>query len=58
MNEDKAKGGMKEMKGRTKEAAGSLTGNRKLEAKGKAETAGGKLQKGVGKARDEAERRP
>lgn len=56
MNENKVKGGLKEAKGRTKEAAGSISGNRKLEAEGKMETAGGKLQKGIGKAGDEARR--
>lgn len=54
MNKDKAKGSFNEAKGKTKEEIGDATGNRKLEAKGKLEKTGGKVQKGFGEAQDKA----
>ena len=38
MNKEQVKGRVKEVKGKIKEVAGKLVGNKKLEAKGKAET--------------------
>jgi uncharacterized protein YjbJ (UPF0337 family) len=41
-----------EMKGRVKEAAGALTGDKKLKNKGKVDQAAGKLKQTVGKVID------
>ena len=46
--EDKIKGGLHEAMGKVKEGVGKVTGNRKLEARGTAEKAGGKLETKVG----------
>lgn len=54
MDKDQIKGAAKDMKGSVKEAAGKVTGDRKLEAKGAAEKTVGKLQKGVGDMKDAA----
>ena len=48
MNKDQAKGHMKDIAGKVREKLGALTGNRKEQAKGLADQAEGKLQKGVG----------
>ena len=48
MNKDQAKGHMKDMVGKARQKVGSLTGNRSEQAKGVANRAEGKLQKGVG----------
>ena len=48
MNKDQAKGHLKDLAGKAREKLGSLTGNRKEQAKGLANQAQGKLQKGVG----------
>lgn len=53
MNKDQVKGGFNEAKGKTKEEIGDATGNRKMEAKGKLEKTGGKVQKGFGDAKAE-----
>ncbi len=42
---------MKKLKGRVKEAAGIITGNRKLEREGSRQRAEGAVQESVGKAR-------
>jgi uncharacterized protein YjbJ (UPF0337 family) len=39
------------VKGRVKQAGGTITGNKDLEAEGAADRAGGKVEEGVGKAR-------
>jgi uncharacterized protein YjbJ (UPF0337 family) len=54
MHKDQAKGAAKDMAGSMKEAAGKATGNRRLEAEGAAERIEGKIQKGVGAAKDAA----
>lgn len=46
--QDNAEGKMHEAKGKIKEVAGNITGNRDLEAEGKAENLGGKVQGKVG----------
>jgi uncharacterized protein YjbJ (UPF0337 family) len=51
MNRDQAKGHMKDIAGKAREKAGALTGNRKQQAKGLAQQAAGKVQKGVGDAK-------
>jgi uncharacterized protein YjbJ (UPF0337 family) len=43
-------------KGRVKEAAGVLTGDKKMEREGKADQAAGKLKQAVGKARKKVEK--
>jgi uncharacterized protein YjbJ (UPF0337 family) len=45
-----------EMKGRAKEAAGDLTGNDSLKAKGKADRATGKVKEAVDTAADKVNR--
>jgi uncharacterized protein YjbJ (UPF0337 family) len=45
-----------EVKGRVKEAAGVLTGDKKLERKGKADQSAGKLKQGVEKVKKKAEK--
>jgi len=42
---DKAKGTFKNLKGKIKEAAGAITGQRKLESNGKDQQLAGKAQK-------------
>lgn len=44
-----ASGKTDELKGRVKEAAGALTGDKKLKREGKADQVGGKLKQKVGK---------
>jgi len=44
-----------EAKGRVKEAAGVLTGDKKLERKGKADQAAGKVKQAVEKVKKKAE---
>lgn len=51
MNKDEAKGKARNLKGRAKEAAGVLTGNKRLESEGANERAAGSVQDVVGKAR-------
>ncbi len=52
MNDDRVEGSMKKMKGDLKEGAGKLTGDSKLEAEGKADKVGGKIQNAVGGIKD------
>jgi uncharacterized protein YjbJ (UPF0337 family) len=49
-NRDEAEGKLDNLKGRVKQAAGSLTGNKKLEAEGVADRAKGAAQEKVGQA--------
>ncbi len=51
-DEQKARGRMSEAKGKAREMAGKITGDRKTEAHGKAEQAKGKGQTTLGKAKD------
>jgi uncharacterized protein YjbJ (UPF0337 family) len=48
MNKDQVRGGTENLKGRVKEAAGVLTGNKSQEAEGAADRAKGAVQKTVG----------
>ena len=48
MNKDEFKGKVDNMKGRVKEAAGSLTGNKEKQAEGLAERVGGAAREKVG----------
>lgn len=52
MDKDRTAGIGHQVKGSVKEAAGKVTGDRKLEAEGKAEKVGGKVQNAVGGAKD------
>lgn len=48
MNKDQSRGAAKNIKGRFKEAAGILTGNKAEEAEGSADRVKGSVQKAVG----------
>jgi uncharacterized protein YjbJ (UPF0337 family) len=52
MDKDRVEGIAKQMKGSVKEAAGKVTGDAKLQAKGKADKVAGKVQNAVGGAKD------
>jgi uncharacterized protein YjbJ (UPF0337 family) len=53
MNDDELKGKMKNLKGRAKEAFGSMTGNKSKQAEGTAERIGGAVQEKAGKVKKE-----
>jgi uncharacterized protein YjbJ (UPF0337 family) len=53
MNKDHVKGKTNEVTGEIKQQVGKLTGDRSLEAKGHARELKGKVQQGVGDAKDE-----
>ncbi len=53
MNKDQVKGRIKEAKGKAKEIAGKVVGNKDLEQKGKIENADGKVQAGYGDLRED-----
>ena len=53
MDKDRVEGAGRQAKGAIKDAAGKLTGDRKLQAEGKADKAVGKVQSEVGKAKDD-----
>jgi len=48
VNKDQAKGHLKDMAGKVRAKVGKMTGNRSEQAKGMANRAEGKVQKGVG----------
>jgi uncharacterized protein YjbJ (UPF0337 family) len=51
MNKDEIQGKAENIKGRVKEAAGTLTGNERLESEGASERAEGEVREGAGTAR-------
>jgi uncharacterized protein YjbJ (UPF0337 family) len=51
MGHQEARGKVRKLRGRVKEAVGSLTGNRKLEREGSRERAQGAVQQSLGRAR-------
>lgn len=51
-NKDQAKGLAKQAKGAVKDAAGKVTGDRQMQAEGKADKIAGKIQKGYGDLKD------
>jgi uncharacterized protein YjbJ (UPF0337 family) len=55
MNKDQLKGQMKDMGGKAREKAGEITGNNEQRAKGMANQAEGKLQKGYGDVKNAAQ---
>jgi len=54
MGQEETRGKANQVKGRVKEAAGILTGNRELEQEGSRERASGEVQETVGKVRRRA----
>jgi uncharacterized protein YjbJ (UPF0337 family) len=56
MNKDQAKGTVQNIKGRVKDAAGALTGDKKTQAEGMADRAKGTLRKKFGDAKHDAAR--
>jgi len=56
MNKDELGGKLDNLKGRTKEAAGALTGNKKTEAEGVVERVAGAVRENVGKAEEKVKR--
>jgi uncharacterized protein YjbJ (UPF0337 family) len=52
MNEDRIKGKAKDVIGSARETVGKATNDKKLEHSGKADQVEGKVQKGIGKAKD------
>ena len=53
MNKDQVKGRFEEAKGKVKEIAGDLVGNKDLEQKGKVQNAKGKVQAGYGDLKED-----
>ena len=56
MNKDELKGKAENLKGRAKEAAGALTGNKQTEAEGMAERAKGAVREKIGEVKREIRR--
>ena len=53
MNKDQVKGRVEESKGKVKEIAGSLVGNKDLEVEGKVQNTSGKIQAGYGDLKED-----
>jgi uncharacterized protein YjbJ (UPF0337 family) len=56
-NDDQVKGKWDNLKGRVKEAAGAVSGDKKLEAEGAVERAKGAVQKKAGDVEEKIERK-
>jgi uncharacterized protein YjbJ (UPF0337 family) len=54
MDKDRVAGTGKKLKGKIKEAAGRVSGDKELEAEGTAEKVEGKVEKATGRAKDAA----
>jgi uncharacterized protein YjbJ (UPF0337 family) len=54
MDKDRIEGAAKQVKGSIKEALGKATGDTKTQAEGLGDKAAGKVQSGVGQAKDAA----
>jgi uncharacterized protein YjbJ (UPF0337 family) len=52
MNKDRVEGSIKQATGAVKEAVGKATGNRRLQSKGIAEQASGRVQNAIGGVKD------
>lgn len=52
MNKDQVQGRVEQAKGAVKETTGKAVGNDRLQAEGKLDKAGGKIQSGVGDAKE------
>jgi uncharacterized protein YjbJ (UPF0337 family) len=57
MDKDRVEGSAKEIKGKTKEIAGKVLGDAKLESEGKADQVAGKIQNAVGGVKDTLKRK-
>jgi uncharacterized protein YjbJ (UPF0337 family) len=57
MNKDEIKGKIENIKGRVKEAAGSLTGDKEKQAEGTVERIKGAVREKVGQAKEEVSRK-
>jgi uncharacterized protein YjbJ (UPF0337 family) len=53
INKDQVKGRLKEAEGKINEVAGKVTGDKKLEVKGKVQTIGGEAQAKLGDVRQD-----
>ena len=53
--QDRTKGTVDELKGRGKAAWGNVTGDKQMEAEGKADELKGKVERGIGDLKDKAE---
>ena len=53
MDKDRIEGAGKQVKGAIKDATGKVIGDREMQAEGKLDKAAGKVQSGVGKAKDD-----
>ncbi|QCB46910.1 CsbD family protein [Hydrogenophaga sp. PAMC20947] len=53
MNKDQVEGATEQGKGKLKEAAGDLTGNKSLEVEGEVDQVKGKVQKNYGDAKED-----
>jgi uncharacterized protein YjbJ (UPF0337 family) len=56
MDKDRVAGSAKEIEGAVKQAAGELVGDAKLQAKGRADKAEGKVQNAIGGLKDAAKK--
>jgi uncharacterized protein YjbJ (UPF0337 family) len=56
MNKDQVKGRVEEVKGKAKQVAGVVVGNKDLEHKGKVQNASGKAQAGLGDLKADAKK--
>jgi uncharacterized protein YjbJ (UPF0337 family) len=52
MDKDRIKGSAQQAKGKVKEVAGKVSGDKKLEGEGKADKTGGKIRNAVGGMKD------
>jgi uncharacterized protein YjbJ (UPF0337 family) len=57
MNKDEAKGQQGDLKGRAKEAAGALSGDKTFQAEGTVERAAGATREGVGEVEEAVKRK-
>ncbi|NMG29679.1 CsbD family protein [Aromatoleum evansii] len=53
MNKDQVKGRIEEAKGKMKEVAGRVSGDKKLEREGKIQNISGKVQAGIGDLKED-----
>ncbi|NMF98240.1 CsbD family protein [Aromatoleum toluolicum] len=53
MNKDQVKGRIEEAKGKMKEVAGKVSGDKKLEREGKIQNISGKVQAGIGDLKED-----
>jgi uncharacterized protein YjbJ (UPF0337 family) len=56
MTKQQVRGSLENMKGRVKQAAGAITGDKSLEAEGAYERAKGSAKEAVGKAKEKVEK--